>query len=219
MAPQQRLDTKTIRELVLDFFDNAQYARYSWSVTDVTRVVDAVLSTNRDVRVAHRDLVRTVLSELVRDGELSSRAVLPSERPKSARGTMLIYSRLREADEHPLEDRLERLSHLPETRKPTHVLVATRPRTRAAAANASASTNGDGDGDVESRGRLLVSLVTELARDADDVAALRARVAELERDLERATAELERANDENTRLKKRARVADRARALLQGLDE
>jgi len=132
---------------------------------------------------------------------------------------MLIYSRLREADEHPLEDRLERLSHLPETRKPTHVLVATRPRTRAAAANASASTNGDGDGDVESRGRLLVSLVTELARDADDVAALRARVAELERDLERATAELERANDENTRLKKRARVADRARALLQGLDE
>jgi hypothetical protein len=197
--PRQRLSTTTARRLVLEWLEVFREGPFgSFTLRDITRGVDHRLVEDGDPRLARLGLLRITLDQLVDSGEVYSRRALPSEIPTDLRGggrAIRMYSLQSTMPETDYERRSQHLKYLPRSREELR------------------ETNGD-SGDGPGRATLLVTLVQELARDADDVGNLRR---ENER-LAQRVAQLERELEEVEELRRQLKVVEKARVLLQTLE-
>jgi hypothetical protein len=168
-------------------------------VSDITRVLDARLQARDDPRPALQGTVRPVLQKLVTEGVLYTRDSTVQERSPT-RGTagMKMFSIYPDLPEFPWPERRAWLNELPPARDRAFIGFESEGPTA--------------PDEPSERSRLLVSLVQELARDADEVGLLRRENSELRARL----LQLER---ETHQLKAQARLLEKARALLRSLDE
>jgi len=215
---ERRIPGEEMRRLILEWLEVQHPSELSFAAADVARGIDYVLVSQNDERIANRDSVRTQLDELTKRGHVFSREALESERPASVRGRMFMYSDHRLVPETPLTKREVVLSHLPPPRQSVIKRAKRREHSREHTKSPSRVNS-----TKHERAEVLISLIRELATDADEVPILRSRLQKLDIVLKNITRERDalstRVDELSAQVKRNEKFIERARKLLQGLVE